>query len=293
MIDQNPRRGILMMIAVTMIFAAQDGLSRHLAEATNVLMVVTIRFWFFAAFVMVVAGRRAGGLRRAAASALLPLQILRGVLLASQICVMVLAFTRLGLIDTQAVYICYPLIVAALSVPILGEKVGPARWIAIAIGFVGVLVIIRPGMAVFSPVALIPLVAGTMFALYSLLTRYVGRVDRAETSFFWTGVAGAVVLTPVGILWWEPMGGADWLLMLCLCISGATGHWLLIRAYEIAEAGTLQPFAYLQFPFASLIGLFVFGDELTLPVAVGAGIVVCSGLFTIYRTRLRERRAGG
>ena len=286
---EDPRRGITLMIAVTAIFAAQDGLSRHLAEATNVLMVVTIRYWFFAAFVMVVAGRKAGGLRQAASSAVLPLQVFRGVLLATQICVMVLAFTLLGLIDAHAIYISYPLIVAALSVPLLGERVGPHRWVAIGLGFVGVLIIIRPGLGVFSPAALVALLSGFMFALYSTLTRRVSRHDRAETSFFWTGVAGAVVMTPVGLMWWEPMGGSDWLLMLLLCISGATGHWLLIRAYEAAEAGVLQPFAYLQFPFASVIGLFVFGDVLTLPVAIGAALIVSSGLYTIYRARRRAR----
>ena len=286
---EDPRRGITLMIAVTAIFAAQDGLSRHLAEATNVLMVVTIRYWFFAAFVMVVAGRKAGGLRQAGSSSVLPLQVFRGVLLATQICVMVLAFTLLGLIDAHAIYICYPLIVAALSVPLLGERVGPHRWVAIALGFVGVLIIIRPGLGVFSPAALVALLSGFMFALYSTLTRRVSRHDRAETSFFWTGVAGAVVMTPVGLMWWEPMGGSDWLLMLLLCISGATGHWLLIRAYEAAEAGVLQPFAYLQFPFASVIGLFVFGDVLTLPVAIGAALIVSSGLYTIYRARRRAR----
>ena len=289
MTAQDNRTGILLMVATTFVFALQDGMSRHLAGEYNTLMVVMIRYWFFAAFVLTIASRRAGGIRRAAASAQPWLQAFRGVLLALEICVTVYAFTVLGLIETHAVFACYPLLIAALSGPILGETVGPRRWAAIAMGFVGVLIILRPGSGVFAPGLLIALLASLMFALYGLLTRYVARKDSSETSFFWTGTVGAVTMTAIGIWVWEPMTQGDWVWMAILCVSGAFGHWLLIKVYEYAEASAVQPFAYLQLVFASALGMVVFGESLAANVALGGAIVVAAGLFTLWRERQSAR----
>ena len=292
MIQNNTRLGIWLMVATTIVFAVQDGISRHLASEYNVLMVVMIRYWFFAAFVMTVASRKAGGLRAAAATRQPLVQIFRGVLLAVEICVMVLAFTLLGLIESHAVFASYPLLIAALSGPILGERVGWRRWIAIGVGFVGVLIILQPGVTVFAVEALVPLLAALMFAVYGLLTRYVARADSSATSFFWTGVSGAVVMTLVGPWFWEPMARSDWVWMGILCITGALGHYLLIRCYEAAEASAVQPFAYLQLVFVSVIGLTVFAETLALNVAIGAALVVGAGIFTLMRERAALRRSG-
>ncbi len=283
----NPRLGIYLMVATTFVFAMQDGISRHLAGEYNVFMVVMIRYWFFAAFVITVASRQAGGIRAAARTEQPVLQAVRGLLLATEICVMVAAFILLGLVESHAIFACYPLLVAALSGPILGEKVGWRRWTAIGIGFVGILVILRPGVTVFSIEALVPLCSATMFALYNLLTRYAARKDRAATSFFWTGTTGAVVMTCVGIWFWEPMTPPDWAWMALLCVTGATGHFLLIKTYEVAEASAVQPFAYLQLVFASLLGLIVFGESLATNVLIGGAIVVSAGLFTLWRARTK------
>ncbi|MDH5451864.1 MAG: DMT family transporter [Paracoccaceae bacterium] len=288
MSEQNTRLGILLMVATSIIFAIQDGISRHLAGEYNVYMIVMIRYWFFAVFVTVVAARKAGGIRRAVATHFPAIQIFRGLLLALEICVMVTAFVQLGLIESHAVFACYPLLIAALSGPVLGEKVGWRRWSAIAIGFVGVLIILEPGYKVFSPLALIPFLASAMFALYGLLTRYVGRKDPAAVSFFWTGISGAVLMTGVGLWHWEPLVGADRLWMALLCCTAAGGHWLLIRALEVAEASAIQPFAYLQLVFVSMIGLVIFGETLETNVMIGAVIVVSAGLFTLWRARQKS-----
>ncbi|OWU86657.1 RhaT family transporter [Oceanicola sp. 22II-s10i] len=289
MTEQNTRLGILLMIATTFVFAVQDGISRHLASEYNVYMVVMIRYWFFAAFVITIAGRKAGGIRAAAATSQWIVQTLRGALLVTEICVMVAAFTLLGLVESHAVFTCYPLLIAALSGPVLGEKVGWRRWTAIGVGFVGVLIILQPGMSVFQPAAIVPLVAALLFALYGLLTRYAARKDSSATSFFWTGTVGSVLMTAVGMWFWEPMHGTDWLWMGTLCLTGALGHYLLIRCYEVAEASSVQPFAYLQLPFAATIGLMVFGETIRPNVALGAGIIVAAGLFTLWRERARRR----
>lgn len=283
--QNNPRAGILLMMAATFVFAVQDGISVHLASHYNVLMVVMIRYWFFAAFVITIATRQSGSIRAAAATDQLFLQIFRGALLAGEICVMVAAFVALGLVESHAIFASYPLIIAALSGPVLGEKVGWRRWAAIFVGFIGVLVILQPGITVFAPAAIIPLISALMFALYGLLTRYAARKDSTATSFFWTGTVGAVVMTAVGIWSWTPMTGSDWAWMGALCLTGAAGHWLLIKCYEMAEASAVQPFAYLHLVFGAGIGILLFAEELRPNVALGAAIVVGAGLFTLWRQR--------
>ena len=285
MTEQNTRLGIMLMIATTFVFAMQDGISRHLAGEYNVFMVIMIRYWFFAAFVISVAARKAGGLRAAAKTSQPLLQAFRAVLLVTEICVMVLAFTILGLIESHAVFTCYPLLVAALSGPVLGEKVGWRRWTAIGVGFIGVLIILQPGFGVFRIEAIVPLIAALLFALYGLLTRYAARKDSTATSFFWTGTVGSIAMTSIGIWFWEPMTGPDWGWMGLLCITGALGHWLLIRCYEVAEASAVQPFAYLQLVFVSVLGIVVFSETIRTNVAVGAAMIVAAGLFTLWRER--------
>lgn len=286
---QNTRRGIWLMIVTTFCFACQDALSRHLAGHYNVMMVVMIRYWFFAAFVIWVAIRAPGGLRAALQSHYPVLQATRGMLLAVEICIMVASLVLLGLVESHAVFVCAPLLVAALSGPVLGEKVGWRRWAAIAVGFAGVLIILRPGHAVFTPLALIPFVAALMFALYSLLTRYVSRQDTASVSFFWTGVIGAVALTPPGLWYWQAMTPLDWGWMLLLSVLAVVGHGLLILAYDVAEASEIQPFTYFHLVFSTIFGIAIFAEALRWNVVLGAAIVVAAGLFALWRQRVRAR----
>jgi drug/metabolite transporter (DMT)-like permease len=286
--SDNPRLGIALMILATLVFALQDGISRHLAASYNVLTVVTIRYWFFAAFVVVLAAGRGGGVARVARTRQPGLQVFRGVLLVVEVCLTVLAFVLLGLIETHAVFAAYPLMIAALSGPVLGEEVGWRRRVAIGVGLIGVLVILRPGARVFSPEALVPLVAALMFALYGLLTRKAARLDGAETSFFYTGVAGAAAITLVAPFFWTPMrAAADWAWMLALCVSGALGHWLLIKSYTVAEAGTVQPFTYFQLVFITILGLAVFGESLDGGTVAGAALIIAAGLYTLFRQARR------
>jgi drug/metabolite transporter (DMT)-like permease len=280
--------GILLMSASALIFSMQDGFSRVLGAEYPPVLVVMIRYWVFAAFVIVLVSRQPGGLRRAVRTRRPLTQIARGVLLVLEVVVMVEAFVRLGLVETQAVFIAYPLLVAALSGPVLGEKVGWRRWAAIGIGFSGILVILQPGGGVMRIESLLPFLAAFMFALYGLLTRHVSRDDPSIVSFFWTGVAGAVAITLIGIWDWRWLAPVDWIWMAGLCICGMSSHYLMIRAYELAEASALQPFAYTQLVWASLIGVFVFGEVLRPSVVPGAMIVVLAGLFTLWRARVRS-----
>ena len=273
-------------MAVTMlIFAVQDGISQYLAREYNVFFIVMVRYWFFALFVVILCSKQPGGLRKAISTKQPFLQVFRGALLALEVIVMITSFTLLGLIESHAIFSIYPLLVAALSGPVLKEFVGWKRWSAIFIGFIGVMIILKPSNNVFSLEAIIPLIAALMFALYSLLTRYAARQDTSMTSFFWTGIIGAVVMSVVGSGYWIALKPIDWAWLGLLCILACLAHYLLIKCYELSEASSLQPFAYLQLLFATIIGLWIFSEKLEVHVVMGALLVVLSGLFAIWRER--------
>ena len=283
--QDNPRLGIIMMIATTVVFSVQDGISRYLAEHYNVITVVTIRYMFFMAFVLAYSARKDGGIRKIASSPQLPVQIGRGLLLAGQICVAILSFSTVGLVNFHAVFASYPLMVMALSVPVLGEAVGWRRWLAVCIGFCGVLLILRPGTEMFGSASILPVLAAFMMAVYGILTRYAARQDAALTSFFWTAIAGGIAMLAIGPFFWVPPVGTDWYWMGLLCLTGTGGHYLLIKALDATKASTIQPFAYLQLVFASSIGILVFDDSLDPMLIVGSAIIVGSGLFALQRER--------
>lgn len=285
----DTRLGIWLMALACLVFAAQDGLSRHLAGTYNVWIVVAFRFWFLAAVVLLLARARGGRLRDAARTAQPLLQAARGLILAAEICVMVLAFTLLGLAQSLAVFAVTPLLVAALSGPVLGERVGWRRWAAIGAGFAGVILILDPGGGVLDPRAAVPLASALLFAIYGLLTRRAARTDSSQASLLWAGLVGAAAMTPLGLAAWEPMSGPDAALMAALCVTGSLGHWLLIKAYEVAEASAVQPFAYLQLVFGSAIGVVVFGETVEARVVAGAALVVGAGLFALWRERIAAR----
>lgn len=296
MIAQDTRAGILIMVLVTLIFASQDGLSAYLAERTNIFMVVTIRYWFLLVFVLAHSRLRHGSLLAVARTRQPLFQFARGALLAVEILVTVLSFTLLGLVASHAIFAMYPLLVTALSGPLLGERVGWRRWAAVAAGAVGMLVILRPGAEAVQPAALVPFLGALLFALYNIANRYAARQDGPATTFFWTAVGGAACMTAIGPFFWEPMSAGDWALMGVLCCTGATGHFLLIKAYAIAEASAIQPFAFLQLVFAAMIGVSIFGEPLPWTTVAGATIIVCAGIFALMRerqARLAAARAAG
>ena len=285
MTDKDATKGIWLMIAAVSVFAAQDGFSRHLAETYNTFMVIMIRYWFFAVFVIVLAWRQPQGFRAAVRTRHPWLHLIRASLLIAEVCVIVQGYTLIGLINSHAIFAVCPLLVAGLAVPLLGERIAWQRWAAIGTGLAGVLIILQPGSGVFSLASLLPLAAATMFALYSLLTRLTTRDEPAFVALFWSGVIGAILVSIVGLPNWEPMVGADWLWMTIYALLAVAGNWLLIRCYEVAEASSVQPFAYLQIVLVSLIGIVVYDEVLRTPVIIGGGIVVAAGLFALVHSR--------
>lgn len=285
--SKNPALGIWLMIAAVASFAIQDGFSRYLAGEYNTLMVVMVRYWFFAGFVVMLALRRPEGMRAAIASDRMGVHVARSLLLVGEICVIVWGYTLIGLIESHAVFAICPLLVAGFSGLVLGEQIIWQRWLAIAAGMMGVIVILRPGLGVFSLAALLPLAAAVMFALYSILTRLTTRAEDTFPSFFWPGVIGAAIMTVLGLLNWQPVLAQDLPLLVIYAVISIFSHWLLLKCYEQIEAARVQPYAYLQIVFVTLIGLTIYGERLDPLVAVGAAIIIAAGLFALSLERNR------
>ena len=276
----NARRGIWQMIFTVALFAMQDGFSRYLAEAYNTLMVVTIRYWVFSAFVILWATRRPEGFRASVTSSRLPAHILRAVLLVAEICIIVWGYTMIGLIESHAVFAICPLLIVALSGPILGEVIALRRWVAVGAGLIGVIIILRPGAGVFSWPALLPLAAAILFALYSVLTRLTTKGEANFPAFFWPAVIGVPQMQAIAL--------ADLPYFAAYAALAILSNWSLQKTYQTAEASVVQPFAYLQIVFVSGVGMVFYNESLALQVAIGAGVVVAAGLYALTLDREKK-----
>ena len=275
--------GIWLMVLTVLTFAIQDGFSRLLAGNYNTLMVVMVRYWIFGAFVLTMALRRPEGLRAAVASKHFGVHVLRAVLLVVEICIIVWGYTLIGLINSHAVFAICPLLVVALSGPLLGERISPARWAAVGMGCVGVLVILQPGAEVFSWPALLPLASAVMFALYSVLTRLTTRDEPSFPAFFWPPIIGVVLMTVIGLPHWQAVTARDWVFLVIYGLLSVLSNFLLQRTYETVEANVVQPFAYLQIVFVTMIGLTFFDETLQTHVVAGVVVVVLAGIFALWQ----------
>jgi drug/metabolite transporter (DMT)-like permease len=196
------------------------------------------------------------------------------------------ALRYLQLDQVLAIMFSTPFFVAALSIPILGEYVGPRRWAAICVGFIGVLVVTRPGFGGIHPVAILTLLCALSYAFYSITTRLLLRHDSSETTLFYSNTVGAGIMSLiVPFVWtWPEQWWHFALLMLMGCV-GMFGHFLLILAHRLAPASVLSPFIYTQIVWVLLAGYFIFGDIPNQWTLVGAAIVIASGLYLLYRER--------
>ena len=275
--------GITLMVITTFMFSSMDGVSRYLAEKNNVFTLVTMRYWFIA-FVMIVTCLFIKNRISDILNTNQPfIQFSRGVILSLNNCLVVYTFTLLGLVETHAIIACYPLIVAGLSVPFLGERFGWRRWMAIFTGFIGVIIILRPNTNVITEGSIFAIVGAIMFAVYLILTRYVSRSDTAITSFFWTGIGGTVTMSLISFFIWDNILKEDYLWLLLMCILSAGSHFMMVKTLQVAEASVVQPFSYLQLVFGSIIGVTIFSESIDLMIIVGALVVIGSGLFTTWR----------
>jgi drug/metabolite transporter (DMT)-like permease len=214
------------------------------------------------------------------------LQIVRGSLLVASTVLNFFALRWLQLDEALSIIFTFPFIVAIASGPILGEWLGWRRWTAICVGFGGVLLITRPGFGEFNPGAVLSVASVICYGFYAVFTRMVSRVDSNQTSLFYNNAVGALVMLPViPFVWTMPQNWKIAALMVGIGALGSIGHFFMISAHKLAPASVLSPYIYTQLIWVGILGYLVFDhvpNELTM---VGAAIVICSGLYLLYRER--------
>jgi drug/metabolite transporter (DMT)-like permease len=277
--------GIALMCGAVALFAALDAIAKYLGGHMDPLQVAGMRFIsaFFIALLFSNPLTRPGLLRTARPG----LQFIRGLLLVSTTIFNFLAFRYLQLDEALAIVFSTPFLVAILAGPILGEWVGWRRWTAIGVGFLGVLVVIRPGIGGgMQWAALFSVAAAIFFAAYGIATRLVSRTDSSETTLFYGNLVGVVVMAPLlPFVWTAPPSLFDLGLLVAVGALGSAGHYLLIAAHRRAPASVLSPFIYTQLVWATTLGFLVFGHIPTQWTLIGGAIVVASGLYLIHRER--------
>ena len=201
-----------------------------------------------------------------------------------------IALRFLPLTQITAINFSAPLITALLAGPVLGEKIGPRRLIAVLVGFAGVLIVTRPFGNALQPAVVLALGAALSNAFYFLITRQLAAHDKPETTMFYTSLVGTMLVSPpLLFIWKTPSTPMVWAVLIALGLFGAIGHWLLILAHRHAPASVLAPFFYAQIIGATAFGLTVFGETLNRWTALGSTIVVGSGLYLLYRERVRHK----
>jgi drug/metabolite transporter (DMT)-like permease len=282
----NRLRGIGLFCLALMAFTVLDACAKWLGQSMHPLQVVFARYAVSVIAVMAVLNpwTRPGVLSTKAPL----LQTVRSVMLFLSTALNFVALQYLQLAETISIVFATPLVIALLAGPMLGEWVGPRRLVAIGVGFLGVLVVMRPGVGGLHPAVMLVVAGVFAYAFYNLLTRKVAAVDSAETTMVWSGFAGVALMTPVlPFIWSWPASALDWLLLLITGLSGAVGHWLVINAHRLAPASTIAPFIYTQLIWMVLAGWIVFGQLPDRWTVAGGLIVAASGLYLLYRERVR------
>jgi drug/metabolite transporter (DMT)-like permease len=279
-------RGIALMLLCTLSFAVMDGLSKLLIVRYPVSEIMFIRYAFFLLFVIALTRPRNVAARLRVRRPWY--QVLRAGLLVADQVLFVLGLSYLALADAHVLVSATPLLVAALSVPFLGERVGPRRWAAISVGFLGVVFVLQPEGDLFRPAALLPLAAAALFAFYQIMTRVVSRTDAQESTYLYTALVGAIVFALSAPFGWVMPDAEGWLLLAALTVVGCAAHISLIKALALAPAALLQPFFYMTLVWAVAVGYLMF-DAVPGPITLtGAAAIVGAGLYTLHRERRRS-----
>jgi drug/metabolite transporter (DMT)-like permease len=217
------------------------------------------------------------------------LQILRGFLLLAATTCTFSGLSFLPIADVTALSFLSPAIVTALSVIILKETVGMRRWVAVGVGFIGMLIIVRPGTGVFHPGALFPLAMAVFLGLYAIATRIVSHQTDSVTALFFVAVIGTIGSSLIVPFFWSTPTWTHVAMMAATGLLGGSGHFLLIVAYQRTDASAIAPFAYTELIWATALGLVIFSDFPDLFTWIGAAIIAASGLYIAHRERLARR----
>tara|TARA_R110002096_G_scaffold162787_3_gene330037 strand:+ start:337 stop:1374 length:1038 start_codon:yes stop_codon:yes gene_type:complete len=275
--------GIVLLAMLT--FVVMDGLSKLLTDQGMAPeLIVYVRYWLV--LILLVPLVAAKWSTRPLATKRPLLHLIRGVMLIGSATLFVYALETLPLATATSIGFVSPLYVTALSIPFLGEKVGIRRWAAVGVGFLGVLVILRPGGAAFQTAMLLPLASSFLWACGLIITRAMRGKERPITILVWSTIGGLLVITPMGLAAWQMPTPQQWLLLGLIACCHLAGQYLTIRAFSLASASILAPFSYTTMIWATLIGLLVFGNLPEGATLIGSGILACAGLYVWHRERI-------
>jgi Predicted permease, DMT superfamily len=280
-------RAILLTLMTIIVFGIQDAVSKMLVQTYSPFLITMMRYWGFAAFALFMVARQAP-LRQALVSGAPGWQVLRGVLLIADIWFFALALQTVPLGELQAIVIVYPLLVTLFAIPILGEKVGIFRFAAVGAGFLGALIIMRPGGIPLDWGVAYALASATLYAIYIVITRKVSGVDSAATSLTYIAVVGLVLSSAIGVFFWQPMAWGDFALVVVIMATTCAGHGVMVYALTMAPASVLQPFNYFSLPWAIILSIVVFGHWIDAISLLGASVIVAAGLVVMWRERTRK-----
>ncbi len=276
--NRDVLRGILLILLAASFFGLVDGFSKLLAPTQSVAQIVWTRYAL--AIPLLLASMRPSEWSGTFRTTHPWLQIARGLTPLSISVGMVLGVRYLPLAEATAILFAAPFLIVALSMPLLGERVRLVSWIGVAVGFVGVLIVARPGFGDLSKYTVFPALAAVFYALLQLITRRLGALgEKPTTTLAWTLLVGGVASTPVVILNWAPVSATAWFYMVALGTVFGISQLMLIRAFTYAPAGVLAPFNYFQIVSAVIFGLIVFQDVPDLWTLVGSAIIVSAGLY--------------
>jgi len=248
-----------------------------------------VRFWAFAAFSLFLVSRQAP-LKQAFRSRQPVLQWLRVVLLVVDIWLFAVALKTVPLAELQAIVLVYPLLATLLAIPILGEKVGIFRFVAVLVGFCGALVIVRPGGLPIDWGVVAGVLSATCYAAYMALTRKVSATDSTATSMVFVGVGGLVLTSAVGLFYWQPITLHSLMFIVAIMVTSTAAHGLMMVALSRAPASTLQPFNYVSLPWGIVLSYTVFGHLIDPIALIGGAIIVGAGLVVMGRERYLIQR---
>ncbi|MGD9881296.1 MAG: DMT family transporter [Reyranella sp.] len=279
----NTSLGALYTVLAMLGFAVMDAMSKWVVADYSIGQMMWIRYGVFCVFAWLLVRRK--GLLAMARTRRPWLQGGRSILILVESAVFVLALAYLPLADTHALASTSPLIVIVFGVMFLGERAEPARWLAVVVGFLGMLLIVRPGLRTLDWPMLLPIIGAVMWAAYQVLVRLCTRTDSADTTFVWTAFAGLAATTLVGPWQWHWPDTIGWTLLIAIALLNALASYSLIRAFAIAEAGAVQPYCYTALVWVTILGLVVFGDFPDEWTILGTAIIVASSLYTWHHDR--------
>jgi drug/metabolite transporter (DMT)-like permease len=281
--------GILLMMGAVASFACLDSTAKYLTAHMDTVQIVWARYTsaFLLAFIFINPFSHPGLMRTTRRG----LQMGRSLLLLLSTIFNFIAVRYLQLDQTTAIMFMTPFLVALLAGPMLGEWTGARRWIAILVGFSGVLVVTRPGFGGIHPAALLCVAGSICYALYSITTRLLSRTDSSETTLFYSNLVGFAVMSAVlPPFWTTPTSALIVFLMIAIGAFGSFGHFLLIVAHRMAPAPILAPFVYTQLVWMIALGYAVFADVPSVWTLSGAAVVIASGLYLLYSEHRAIRR---